>query len=449
MNTYRIATIGLCDPGYSEEVARIAHVQAVLEIKKSISDITDVGLQPNEQKSLAAIELLKKADAEKTFDCIFVLQVAWARPAVLLQLIRAFEHKPMVLYSPGGNIEKGIIRSIAPAAGATASIHILNRHGIPFKYVYSAPNSPVKEKDFMPFVRAAATINSLKGCKLGTVGFNDMRLQNMGFDVQEIHERLGIEIEALDLLEVKQEMEKVSDSDIRSLIDRAGKWESINQAPKPESLKSILKFHYVIEKWAQQFQMPGITIKCPTGVAKIFGFTPCMIGSMLADKYHYVCENDIPGLITQVALGKLSQQMTTYWEYYELYEQSILFGCCGFLPESFAENNKFKIRTFDGFMSGMACCSDVREGNYTIARMGKTYSGEYGIYFTHGKAEKPADWYEDAVGYPKHPSVNYYPECGVQDLMDVVMAQHVAVTPGNWVNELEEFSRLAGFEVLI
>lgn len=446
--TYRIATFGLCDPGYSEELADRQHKAAVDELRKTFSDIVDAGLQTDENKSPDAVAMLAKADAEKPFDVIFVVQAAWSRPPVFLQLLRAFPDKPMVLYSPGSPVENGVIRSIAPAAGATASINILKRHKVFFKYVYSAPATPVKADDFMPFVRAAHARRMLSGSRIGMVGFGDMRLQNTGFDIQELHERLGVEVESIDMLEIWQEMQKISDRDAQALAQKlTAPWSYHGQRPSGEIFDKMIRFFAVFERWAGERKISALSIKCPTGVTKTMGFTPCLVGCLLSRKYHYVCENDVPGALTQLVLGLISSQTTTYWEFYEILESSILFGCCGFVPENFLDE-PFKVRTLEGFMTGMACCSRVKPGKYTIARVGKDPDGRYNIYFTDGMAADSPAWYEDCAGLPKHPSVAYSPKVPVKTILEVVTAQHVAVTPGNWTRELAEFAKMAGIKKL-
>jgi hypothetical protein len=63
-------------------------------------------------------------------------------------------------------------------------------------------------------------------------------------------------------------------------------------------------------------------------------------------------------------------------------------------------------------------------------------------------ASDSPDWYEDCAGLPKHPSVNYLPKLPVKTILDVVTAQHVAVTPGNWTRELDEFAKMTGLKKL-
>jgi len=442
----RIAAIGLCDPGYSEELAQMQHEKAILELQKTFSEIFDLGLQADEFKSSEAVKKLAISHAENPIDAIFLVQVAWSRPAVLLQVVRQFKQIPMVIYSPGSPIENGIIRSIAPAAGATATLHILRRHGIKYKYVYSEPAKPIAEEDFLPFVKAASVLQKLKGTKIGMISFNDMRLQNMGFDVQEVHERFGIEIEAIDMLEIEQKMTLLEVSKVDELkTELTKKWNFQGKEPGT-AFDKVTRFYLVVQKIIEDNNYKAFSIRCPTGVGNLMGITPCLIGCLLGRKLHFVCENDVPGMITQMILGGLSNQITTYWEYYELYPEKILFGCCGFSPECFL-NEPLKVRTLEGFITGMGCCSTVNTGHYTIARIGKDLDGKYCINLTDGEASKPPVWYEDCLGLPQHPSVFFEPNGGVRNFVEKATAQHVAVTPGKWTKELQEFAYLADIKI--
>lgn len=439
----RIATIGLCDPDYSEDLARTQHSDAVVLLKKSVPDIVDAGLQPDEYKSKKVMTTLLKQHAENPFDALFLMQVAWARPAVLLQIIRAFPSLPMILYSPGSPVSNdGVIRSIAPAAGAGSTLPVLRRHGVKFKYVWSAPGQAIDEAEFMPFLRAAHAKRKLRGTKLGMVGFGDMRLQSTGFDVQEVHETFGVEVESVDMLEVQKEMDALDSSELdRQYKALTREWSYHGKKPDLKALKKVIAMFTVLDRWADQRGYVGLSIKCPTGVSANMGITPCLVGCLLARKYHYVCENDIPGLLCQVILGLLSDQMSTYWEFYEIFHDALLLGCCGFGPEVFL-SEPLKVRTFEGFLVGMACCSSVKHGPYTIARLGKTPDGRYIVKYTEGDAAAPPAWCEDCLGQPQHPSVKFVPEVPVAEFVQEMLSQHVAVVPGRWAESFREFAKL-------
>ena len=402
----------------------------------------DAGLQPDENLSKDAVNTLLRQHAENPFDALFLVQVAWARPAVLLQVLRAFPGMPMVLYSPGSLIEDGIIRSIAPAAGAGSTLPALRRHGIKFKYVWSAPGQAIDEAEFMPFLRAARAVRKLSGSKLGMIGFGDMRLQSTGFDVQEVHETFGVEIESIDMLELQKEMDTLDKSELNNQLESlTSEWTYAGEKPGTESLKKVIAAYTVLNRWAEERGYVGLSIKCPTGVTATMGFTPCLVGCLLARKYHYVCENDIPGLLGQVILGFLSEQMSTYWEFYEIFEDGILLGCCGFCPEVLL-SEPFKVRTLEGFMAGMSCCSRIKNGPYTVARLGKGLDGRYVFNCYEGETTDPPAWVEDACGQPQHPSVKFVPDVPLDTIVREMMAQHFAVVQGRWAESLGEFANI-------
>jgi L-fucose isomerase-like protein len=443
LKNMRIAAIGLCDPGYSEEFVRRHHLAAVAEIARAGVEVVDAGLQPDEQTSGNAVSSMLRAHAEGPFDALIIIQAAWARPAVLLQVIRAFPHMPTVLYSPGGEIVRGVIRSTASAAGAGASLHILRRHGIPFKYVWSAPGKAIAPESYLPFLRAARAVRCLCGMKLGMVGFGDMRLQSTGFDVQEIHESFGVEVESLDMLELEKGMQSIpSDEVARQAEALTAGWAYEGQR-HPEGLRKIIAAYLSLDRLATERGYAGVSIKCPTGVAQTMEMTPCLVGCLLARTRHYVCENDIPGLLTQVILGTISDQPSTYLELYEILDDGLLVGCCGFCPEALLAE-PLKVRTYESFFTGMACCSRIKTGPYTVARLGKARDGRFIAQCADGVASDPPAWCEEALGPPQHPSVKFRPGQPLDQFLQGILAQHLAVVPGHWAEAFGEFARLAG-----
>jgi L-fucose isomerase-like protein len=349
----------------------------------------------------------------------------------------------MLLYSPGGEIIQGVIRSTAPAAGAGASLHILHRHGIPCKYVWSAPGKSIAPESYLPFLRAARAVRRLRGMKLGMVGFGDMRLQSTGFDVQEIHESFGVEVESLDMLELEKGMQSLTADEVARQTEALTAGWVFDGKPPREGLQKVVAAYLYLDRLATERGYAGVSIKCPTGVAQTMGMTPCLVGCLLARTRHYVCENDIPGLLTQVMLGAISDQPSTYLELYEILDDGLLLGCCGFCPEALLAE-PLKVRTFESFFAGMACCSRIKMGPYTVARLGKARDGRFIAQCADGAATEPPAWCEEALGPPQHPSVKFRPDQPLAEFLQGILAQHLAVVPGHWAKAFGEFARLAG-----
>ena len=133
---------------------------------RTVPDLVDVGLQCDERFSGDAVARLVKEHAEKPFDALFLVQASWGRPAIPLQVIRALPQLPMILYSPGGEVIDGVIRTVASVTGAASTLSALRSNGIKFKHVWSVPDTSIDEVTFLPFLRAAAAIRKLRGTEI-------------------------------------------------------------------------------------------------------------------------------------------------------------------------------------------------------------------------------------------------------------------------------------------
>jgi L-fucose isomerase-like protein len=443
----RIGAIGLCDPGYAEEAARQRYRGVLERFQAAGAQVADAGLQADEAKSPPAVANLLAQHASEPFDALLLVQAAWARPDVLLQIVRAFGRLPMVLAAPGGPIAEGVIRSTAPLAGVGAALPILRGHGIPCELVWSVPGREIDLAAAMPFLRAARAVRRLRGAKLGMVGFGDMRLQTTAFDVRRLHETFGVEVESVDMLQVRQAMDALGAGELarrREELTAGWSWQG---RPDEAAVDRAVAMFLVLDRWALERGWAGVSIKCPTGVAAAMGMTPCLVGCLLARRLHYVCENDIPGLLTQVILGHLSGQPSTYWELYEALDDALLLGCCGFAAEAVLDE-PVKVRRFSEFLAGAGCCSRVRGGDYTLGRLGNDRAGRYVIHCVEGRAGPPPPWCEVALGPPQHPSASFKPDKPLSGVLAALLAQHFAVVAGRWAAEMDRFARIVGIELV-
>ncbi len=181
------------------------------------------------------------------------------------------------------------------------------------------------------------------------------------------------------------------------------------------------------------------------------GCTACMAQSMLGDRTHFVCENDVPGMITQTMLGLLSGQPSTFMEIYEYFPDRILVGVCGFVPTSFIEDGKVRVRghTWGGSSGGLVNTAQVRPGRVTLARLSPR-GDPYRMHLVVGEALRPRAWEEMgwAPPAPRFPSMEIVPETAVEDFAHKALAQHYAVVYGDHRRRLEDLCRLLKIEVI-
>jgi L-fucose isomerase-like protein len=195
----------------------------------------------------------------------------------------------------------------------------------------------------------------------------------------------------------------------------------------------------------------AMSTKCVYGVTKYMGCTACMAQSMLGDTAHVVCENDVPGMVTQTMLGLLTGQSTTFMEVYEYFPDRLLVGVCGFVPTSFIEDGKVRVRghTWGGSSGGLVNTGQVKTGRVTLARLSPR--GEpYRMHIMTGEAVRPRPWEE--LGWappaPYFPSMEITPDGGVEEFAQNALAQHYAVVYGDHRERLTDLCHLLGIRVI-
>jgi arabinose-5-phosphate isomerase len=79
--------------------------------------------------------------------------------------------------------------------------------GFRFKHLFNAPDSPLDVQGILCFARAARTEGLLRSARVGMIGFNDMGLFTTDFSTVKLRDKLGLEVESLDMLQLLRRME--------------------------------------------------------------------------------------------------------------------------------------------------------------------------------------------------------------------------------------------------
>jgi hypothetical protein len=113
----------------------------------------------------------------KDWDFLFVNIINWIDTRGVFRVLHEFREKPMILYSFGGFTdhegkfgEKGTLISPAAGAGSTSVRFPMEQWGIKFKYLFTAPDSPMDIDGIMSFAIAAKVLKKLRYARLGMIG---------------------------------------------------------------------------------------------------------------------------------------------------------------------------------------------------------------------------------------------------------------------------------------
>jgi L-fucose isomerase-like protein len=389
--------------------------------------------------------------ARKELDAIIACVVAWTETPVIVGLLRDYLHLPILLWGLGGYTVDGRLVSPAAQAGTAAVRDTLVSLGARFLYVYDYPDSPMRLDRVRDFCAAARAVRTLAHARMGMMGYADMGLYSLMFDGLELRTRLGIEVESYDMLEIEQGMARLT----ADRVDRTvGEWKhewTFEQSVPDAMLERVARLTLALGDKIDERGYLAVSTKCVYGVTKYMGCTACMAQSILGDRTHFVCENDVPGMITQTMLGLLSGQSTTFMEIYEYFPDRILAGVCGFVPTSFIEDGKVRVRghTWGGSSGGLVNTAQVKSGRVTLARLSPR-GHPYRMHLVTGNAVRPRPWEE--LGWappaPNFPSMEILPDGGMEDFASKTLAQHFAVVYGDHRRRLEDLCRLLDIQVI-
>jgi L-fucose isomerase-like protein len=278
-----------------------------------------------------------------------------------------------------------------------------------------------------------------------------MGLYSIMFDGLEVRKKLGIEVESYDMLEIEQAMQNMpTDRIAHTVAVWQGSWEFEQPIPTP-MLNRVARLTLALEDKIAARGFLAASTKCVYGVTRYMGCTSCMAQSMLGDRTHFVCENDVPGMVTQLMLGLLTGQPTTFVEMYEYYPDRMLTGVCGFAPTSFLQDEKVRVRghSWGGSSGGIVNTAQMKTGRVTLARI-SLHGLRYKMHIITGEGVTPRSWEE--LGWappaPSFPSLEIIPDCSVDEFAHKALAQHYAVVYGDHQQKLANLCSLLDIDVI-
>ncbi len=393
-----------------------------------------------------AIRDLRKGE----WDFLIANVVNWIEVRGVMRVLLEFRDRPMVLYSFGGFTEGDTLICPAAGAGCTALRFPMERMGFRFKYLFNAPDAPMDVQGILAFGRAARAARMLRKTRVGMIGFNDMGLFTTDFSVVRLRDKIGPEVESVDMLQVERKMLALDGEAVGRETKRVtANWEYPLAKPSPEAVDRVIRLYMATVELCKEKGFAGFSYKCVDGVDREMGVTHAVPSSLVATAgYPYVDENDVGNLVAELMLKYVSGQQVMFLEHYDHHPEWILLGEDGYVPDQFIDGKpQIKVVT-PVAPSGMAHCSKLKLGRMTLACLAEDDEG-YRMHIVTGEGRTPPKWVEMGVPLPPWPSVKFFPDVPVRRILDHVQSQHFAMTYGNHVEELLALCALLGIRAIV
>lgn len=386
----------------------------------------------------------------KEWDFLIANIVNWVEIRGVTRVLLEFHDKPIVLYSFGGFTEGDTLISPAAGAGSTALRYPLEQWGFKFKYLFNAPDSPMDVDAIVKFGRASAVIKKLRYARIGMVGFNDMGLYTTGFNATRLRREIGPEIESIDMLQLKNLMDSLDSNEVKNETERITKdWEYPLGKPEDEVIEKAVRLYMATLRICKEKNFSGFSYKCVDGIDLEMGLIHAVPASLVASAgIPYIDENDVGNLVAEMMLHWISEKQVMFLEHYEHHPDWILLGEDGYIPNDFIDGKPRIKDVSTVLLKGIAHCSKMKTGRMTLASLAEDKEG-YRMHIVTGEAKEPPQWVEMGVPLPSWPSVKFYPDVPVRQVLDNVLSQHFAAVYGDYVEELVNICYLLDIKAIV
>jgi len=252
----------------------------------------------------------------------------------------------------------------------------------------------------------------------------------------------------MDMLQLKKKMDTLSEKEVKAESAKITKdWEYPLGKPADEVIESAVRMYMATVELCKEKKFDTFSYKCVDGVDLEMGLTHAIPSSLVADAgYPYVDENDLGNSVAQLMLKWVSEKQVTFIEHYEHHPEWILLGKDGYCPSGFIEGKPQIKDVSTVLLKGIAHCSNMKKDRMTLASLFETNDG-YKMHIVTGEGKERPKWVEMGVPLPSWPSITFYPDVPVRQVLDHVQSQHFAAVYGTYVDELVDICKLLNIDV--
>jgi L-fucose isomerase-like protein len=368
-------------------------------------------------------------------DVLIVCLAGWIPSHAVIDVIEPFKQLPMILLGLNGWQEGNRTVTTADQAGTTALRHPMQEMGYIFKYIVTRLGEGLPVQEIINFLRAVYAVRQLKGAKIGSMGYRDMRLYATLYDGLSLKKNYGVEIDCFEMLEMTESMEKQEPETVSAVKDSMRKKWKFTQEPQDITLEKTARLYLAVAAKIKKSQYQAITLIDVDGVKKFLQFAPAGVFMLLGEELHIpsIPENDFMGSFTQLIVHYLTGQIAAYLEFYEFTRDGAIMGVPDYIPTAITAGDVTITPTaFGDFGEGLLNVSTLKTGDITLLRMA-VIDGRYCLHMVQAAGQAPPAWEE--AGWkqpaPQLPGLYVKFKGDTEAFIQQVLGQHYIVAYGD------------------
>lgn len=441
--TLRIGFVPIARPTFDVPLATA--VAAEMRATLSAAGVQIVGPDALVMDAAAA-QAASETLAGQPLDLLLAFQASFADSSVVVNLAQTVD-APLFLWAVPEARTGGRLR-LNSFCGINLAGHGLTRAGLKYEWSYAQPDDPAALKALLTLARAGRVKRLLRAARIGRIGDHPVGFDPCSYDAAAIAARLGSQVVRKELAEVFAGVRAAAPDAVAgalgALSSRVAGLDALDQG----ALRGTIGAYLTLKRMAQAEGLDGLAIRCWPEFFTELGCAACGAMSLLTDGLTPCsCEADVNGTITQLMLQWLSGEQAFGADVvgFDLAQDNAVVWHCGQAPLSMADpqfqprgtihsNRKLPLLMEFPLKPGRVTIARLTEarGGYTLVigagemlRAPLSFSGTSGVL----RFDRPA---ADVLG----------------TIMDEGLDHHIALTYGDYVDELLALAKLLELPVL-
>ena len=271
-------------------------------------DLTRYGAVETREEGIAFADFLKAHDGE--YDGLIICLPNFGDENGIKEAIKDIK-VPIMLQAYPDELDKLDFANRRDAfCGRLGLCAVLKQMGVKFvsgSTFVAHPLSDGFHKDLVSFVSTCRIVRKLRHARVGVIGARTTAFKSVRFDESALEAR-GVDVEALDLTQVFDKINNISDDDAR-LADWLKDINEISDTcDAPEyAILNQCKLGVALEELFTEMGLDALAIRCWSELQYEYKITPCTVmGIFNKRQMPIVCETDVTNTPAMLALAMAS-----------------------------------------------------------------------------------------------------------------------------------------------
>ena len=439
MKAFKVGFIALTKASWATPEIESLRKTALASLKTLPYEIADGGaLTTTAAEASALCAELRQQDVSAVIVFMATFPVGAIIPVIAKEL-----PVPVILISTPEKPQDGRMWTQNSFCGSNMAVHTLRKLGRKNTFVFGpADQAAALVKKPLGVLKCVA---DLAGAKVGLVGGRVPGFYTSNCDEMRLRAKLGAEVEIIDLIEIVDTANKLSDAEAKRGADAVRKTASVCCAKVEKDLESAGKMYASFLKTAKKYSLTSYAVRCWPEWSDIFGIAPCStIGMLNNDRLVSSCEGDVLGAVLMQIEASLSGGIPFFADLisFDYAANTAVLWHCGAAPSAICR--KFEETTLSqhfrvdgGNKKGLTNEFSMMAGPITLAQLDEDGDG-YRMLIAKGTAL-------DTEPFIRGNPLNVKFDGSVETLVGTIMTEgfkhHYSIIHADVASELVELCR--------